>query len=175
MKKEKIRGADCKKCGTPRYYSSRVTLNQAKSDLCVSCCQKKPNLKRRLRPFEAQYNAAKSKARYDWDISYNDWLTLVDNKECHYCDTPIHWNEWTGQGGSRTIASNLDRINIDKGYDLDNVVVSCQRCNYARGTHFSYEEWRKIGETIKTFDDREFKVTPQVRKLKKRAKQESIK
>lgn len=57
-------------------------------------------------------------------------------------------------------ASNLDRKDNSRGYDIDNVVVCCGRCNYAKGSHFTHDEWKKIGIVIKGFKKREYVITP---------------
>ena len=35
----------------------------------------------------------------------------------------------------------MDRKDNNKGYEKDNVVPCCWRCNNGRGNLFSYEEW----------------------------------
>ena len=36
-------------------------------------------------------------------------------------------------------------------YYMDNVVVCCGRCNYAKNDHFSYGEWKQIGALIRSW------------------------
>lgn len=156
-----------------RYYCLRQcpcgnvvkTLKQslAKSNKCNQCAYKGERLNRRKRPYEAIYNIFVSRAKYPVSITYEDFLFLTQEKNCHYCDSDVYWQEYRTKkskdlGGS---GSNLDRKNNDKGYHMDNVVVCCGRCNYAKGSHFSYDEWKQIGEVIKSMPKREYKITPQ--------------
>ena len=132
------------------------------------CAYKGVRLNRRKRPFEATYNAFAKRARYPITITYEQFFELTKIKECHYCGRPIYWQEYRNSldtnkklGGN---GSNLDRIDNDKPYTTDNVVVCCGRCNYAKGSHFTYDEWKQLGTIIKSWgNSRSYKITPQSR------------
>ena len=66
-------------------------------------------------------------------------FTKINN--CHYCGDDILWVKHTGTGQHRY---NLDRKDSNKGYSKDNCVVCCKKCNYMKGSEFSYEEFKEI-------------------------------
>jgi len=126
------------------------TLKRSKG--CPWCSHKEDRPYRRLRPYEAQYNAFKNRARYPVEITYERFAKLAEQKHCHYCESPVVWSEYRGATKNGGNGSNLDRKDYRLGYTLGNVAVCCRRCNYAKGTHFSYQEWKEIGRLIKTWD-----------------------
>jgi len=146
-------------CG---YTSEVLRQSLEKSSGCRWCSHKEDRPYRRLRPYEAQYNIFKSRARFLIEISYEQFAILAEQKQCHYCDAEIIWSEYRRadkRGGS---GSNLDRKDYKQGYSLNNVVVCCGRCNYAKGTHFSYKEWKVIGSVIKKLPkSKKQPITPQ--------------
>lgn len=65
-----------------------------------------------------------------FSLSKEEFLAL--RKEvCYYCSEPLS-----------PAGSGLDRIDNSKGYFLDNVVPACGRCNIARNTFFTIEEFK---------------------------------
>lgn len=123
----------CSACGSQGQtsYASLV-----KSSICLSC----PRPHQRKRPFESLYNhfqATSKKRGLLVEISYEEFLQFTAVATCHYCGASIKWSKHSESG----LAYNLDRIENDKGYTLDNCVVCCPRCNWSRGSKFSYNEW----------------------------------
>ena len=101
------------------------------------------------RPFEHLYNTFKSTCGKPVEISFDEFLSLVKIKECHYCGIPILWPEHQSSKVTRCNAYYLDRKDTLKGYTMDNVAVCCTRCNIGKSRFFSYEEWVEIGKCIK--------------------------
>ena|ERR1039458_6966363 len=98
-------------------------------------------------PYHATYVKLVGVARYnhvDLTLSFEEFLSFVKIKECHYCGAPIHWSETKGN-------YHLDRMNNARGYHADNLVVSCKRCNAAKSDHFTHPEWLAIGKIVRTF------------------------
>lgn len=118
------------------------------SPMCRSCTQKKAKPARRKRPYEATYNIFKGRAKYPVEITYEQFLELTKQRECHYCGAAVAWQEYRhhGEGGT---GSNLDRKDSAGPYSMENVVVCCGRCNYAKNKHFTYEEWKALGDVIR--------------------------
>ena len=149
-------------CGCGRRYES-LLQSVRRSTGCQMCSHRDPRPYRRLRPYEAQYNNFKKRARHACDLTYEQYAEIArSNQSCHYCNAGIVWKEWRGQNQRGGSGSNLDRKDYTKGYTYSNVVPCCGRCNYAKGTHFSYEEWVEIGNLIKSWNDTSgYVVTPQ--------------
>lgn len=141
-----------------------VSLTQSvkRGGRCEKCAYKGARPNRRKRPFESAYNNFVKRARYPVTITYEQFYELAKIKECHYCGAPVVWQEWRNKLVKGGAGSNLDRKDNMKPYTIDNVVVCCGRCNYAKGSHFTYNEWVEIGRVIRSFPKRNnYLVTPQ--------------
>lgn len=143
------------RCGKKKILT---TYAVKKVQGCKMCSYKGERPYRRKRPYEYMYNTFVNRAKYPVKITYEQYVNLTKQKKCNYCSSEIRWNEYRTKGASS--ASNLDRKDNSRGYDIDNVVVCCGRCNYAKGSHFTYDEWKKIGKVIKGFKKREYTITP---------------
>jgi len=134
----------CDVCGALGQckYSSLI-----KAARCPSC--PRPHL--RKRPFETLYHRvvhASNKRGISLEITYEEFLQFTTVANCHYCGARVKWvPHWTQDSQAR--AYNLDRIDNDKGYSVDNCVVACTRCNLGRNKHFSYHEWVMMTAALK--------------------------
>jgi hypothetical protein len=102
----------------------------------------------RLRPFEPQYNhlkrgAKKRKTPLSVLLSFEEFVEFTKINDCHYCGRSVNWD-------SRS-AYHLDRKDNQKPYTKENCVVCCTRCNWSKGSKFSYDEWLAVGEAIRQF------------------------
>ena len=107
------------------------------------------------KPYEWLYNrflrCAKA-AGWDTDITFSDFLEFTKVAICHYCEKPVTWTVHASEHGKRVNSGyNLDRKNANSGYLKSNVVVCCTICNYSKGDRFTYEQWLKVAEVLKTF------------------------
>jgi hypothetical protein len=120
----------------------------------LSCgCLTSEKISERLkkRPYEHLWNTLVKRHNKRWSskpISYSEFVAFTSISLCHYCEAGIVWPEYSSESNK---GYNLDRIDNNQGYVSGNCVVCCSRCNYGKGSVFSYEEWKKIGEVIKTF------------------------
>ena len=67
---------------------------------------------------------------------------------CVYCGTPVG----SFKAPMRPNSATLDRLNPERGYTTDNVVLACHRCNALKGEHTpeSLRAWAdKIENIIK--------------------------
>lgn len=139
---------DCR-CECGKY--TNVSGQNLKSGKVVSCgcalegCNKK-------KPYEWLYNQLLSVGlKVGCSLTYEDFCDYTKINKCHYCDTQIVWQEYSHNRKKNTRAYNLDRKDNTKGYTKDNLVVCCASCNRTKGDRFTYEEFLKIAEVIKTF------------------------
>ena len=96
---------------------------------------------RNKRPYEGLYNRAKLiNVDKEFLLTYEEFLTFVGTKRCHYCFAPISWAEHR-RGLERGCRYNLDRMDNARGYVFDNLVVCCFKCNRGKGNSFTYAEW----------------------------------
>ena len=110
--------------------------HQKHSLKCQSCSHKKS-------PFKSLYNTfLKDHRKIINTISYKDFLNFTKQKNCHYCLDKIKWNAYpTVKGKFISNAYFLDRKDNAKGYNVENCVVCCTKCNIAKGNRYTYEEW----------------------------------
>ena len=66
---------------------------------------------------------------YVWDLS-DETVKLLTQKNCAYCGAPP--NNICKGSKSNYIYNGLDRVDNTKGYEINNVVPCCVKCNYAK-------------------------------------------
>jgi len=137
--------------------TSPVRTEHLKSGRSTNCgCIRKKRLLQanRGRPFGALYTSfLHSAASYEMPInlSYEEFVFFTKDVECHYCGEPIKWPEYAPQRTTGVKRYNLDRKDNSKGYSLENCVVCCKTCNYAKADRYSYEEWKCMTAALKRF------------------------
>lgn len=116
-------------CGVIKPIA-RGELTSGNTQSCGCLFKELVSSRKRIRPYEALYNncAKVAKGRgLDFSISYEEFVELTDQKNCHYCDSEITWSKVNiGLNGP---AHNLDRKDNTKGYSLENCLISCGICN----------------------------------------------
>lgn len=137
MRSQKVYFYRCH-CGAEiRSQASHLKKHSGK---CVSCAQFND-------PYKAAYNElVKNCGRRNihLTIKYEDFLNFTKIDKCHYCYGLISWKPHTKHKGSIVDGSRsykLDRMNNDVGYNLENCVVCCWKCNSAKGNRYTYNEW----------------------------------
>jgi 5-methylcytosine-specific restriction endonuclease McrA len=108
----------------------------------------------RLRPFEYLYNlliAAAKRREYPCSLTYEEFAEFTKETSCQYCGAPVIWEMYASRRKEFSYGHHMDRKDNKLGYTKDNCIVCCRRCNWGKGDMFTYEEWKKIGEVIKTF------------------------
>ncbi len=84
---------------------------------------------------------------------------------CVYCGEQVLWlpydrkNIGANANKNRATGHNLDRIDNDKNYEINNVVVCCGDCNRTRGDRFSFEEFTLLAPTIRAIREERQKKT----------------
>jgi len=105
---------------------------------------------KRGRPFgpaytRVRYMARKGKLKC---LSYEEYLSLTNIKQCHYCHSEIPWVPHFIEGESGAQSYFLDKKNAVGGYTLDNVVVCCTFCNLVKSNKFTYDEFMLLSPTL---------------------------
>jgi 5-methylcytosine-specific restriction endonuclease McrA len=138
-------------CDCGKEFMARSGSLQSGQTLSCGCLTgEKISQRLRKRPYEHLWNVIVKRHRKRWDddpLSYEDFVKFTSEPLCHYCGLKVTWPEHS----SSDKGYNLDRIDNSQGYVTGNCVVCCSRCNRGKGDMFTYEEWKKIGEVIKTF------------------------
>lgn len=121
-------------CGT----TISVRGNSLKNGHTKSCGCLRKELKQK--PFgEATLNAAfldyfhSARYRgYSFSLSKSDFkeITLQD---CHYCGSPPA-PRYRHRTNGECVINGIDRVDNTRGYEKDNIVPCCSRCNIAKST-----------------------------------------
>jgi hypothetical protein len=143
----------CETCSNEiRPGSTRVNNH---SGLCKVCTRHK-------NPHKALYNGFKSAVfrknlegckHKDFYLTFEEFLEFTEIKTCHYCNDDIYWSKYSGDKNNRY---NLDRMDSSIGYTKDNCVVCCKRCNYMKGSEFTYNEFKEVVNLLNTLRNGEF-------------------
>ena len=79
---------------------------------------------------------------------FKEWY-LKQEQKCYYCKrTLIEINNDIRERQNVKFRLSLDRIDSKKEYSLDNIVLSCYRCNHVKSEYFTVEEMLKIGKIL---------------------------
>ncbi len=138
------------KCECGETFCSQSTHLKTHSGKCRKCCQ-------RGKPYEAIYNEmvrARGIKNKDGELTYEQFLEVINSKECHYCKTPMHWFPHTKAKGHEipgARAYQIDRKYNEIGYLKENCVPCCWTCNRLKSDVFTYEEFLEIGLLIQKF------------------------
>lgn len=142
LKREIVNVFKCKDC-TNELHLRNSDINKS-TGTCRVCSDKRGSggKKTRIKPYQALFNTFKYKTKKDGKkntLTYKQFLEFVNYKYCHYCYDNIYWTEFNlNKNGS---SHNLDRKDNNKGYSIDNCVPCCWKCNEAKSSSYTYEEW----------------------------------
>lgn len=133
-------------CGEEiRAQSSALKKHSGK---CASCSQKG-------KPYQAIYTELlKSKNDNNFTLTYDQFIEIIKNNRCTYCDIELYWyphTKFKGKEISGSRAYQLDKKDPSKGYSMENAVPCCWLCNKTKSDAFTYEEFLEIGILIKKF------------------------
>lgn len=140
-------------CGEVREVLG-ANLANGNTQSCGCLQQERTSVARQLRPFEASYNGFCYRAGKRGllnDVSYEDFLKLTEQQNCHYCGEAVVWTSVNGNNK----AYNLDRKDNTLGYLKTNVVVACKTCNRSKANRYSYEEWYCMTAALKILRNRQ--------------------
>lgn len=122
----------CPKCGKYKpfseYYKNYTNSHNSKGlyTYCIECTKKKNKKRKRkmthsIRETYGIYKRNAKKRGFDFNLTYNDIGTLMYS-DCYYC------------GGFPSEINGIDRVDSSKGYNVNNVVPCCSKCNYLKNS-----------------------------------------
>jgi hypothetical protein len=80
---------------------------------------------------------------------------LINSKKCHYCQADesafkaLFNSHQIKTKRARGFNFEIDRLDPNKDYSVDNCVSSCYWCNNAKTDEFSEEEFKPVGNAIR--------------------------
>jgi len=97
----------------------------------------------------SKYSSLKSRARdrgIEFGIPKEEFIEWFDEhpKYCSYCNMELT----IGTNGNHKVWLTVDRKNNDNCYTMDNITISCMRCNLMKSNDISYELMVKVGKLI---------------------------
>lgn len=98
------------------------------------------------------YSALKSRAKQRKinfsleKVLFIDWYISQEQK-CHYCGKTLE--QINEKKFGRTNKLTIDRKDNKKGYEINNIILACMRCNYIKSDYFTEQEMLQIGQIIK--------------------------
>lgn len=125
-------------CGSIRVIPAH-NLRNSQTHSCGECYLNGPPY---VRLFEVIKQNSKHR-KQECLLTFEQFLTFTKVDQCHYCHAPVRWVKFERK------AYNLDRKNSDKGYSIENCVVCCQRCNFAKSNRYTYEEWFEMNRCFR--------------------------
>ena len=153
-RKNKTHIALCPVCNKERKVNHQVNRNITvgrSNGLCRKCSDKIGGSKNKIefmhssknRVLRTYKNAAKSRG-YNWDLS-NDDFDKLSKQKCFYCGKqPSNIAKSTCNNGD-FIYQGIDRLDNTKGYNINNCVPCCIKCNRAKDVDSfeNHKEWIK--------------------------------
>lgn len=137
---------ECVNCGND--VKSQLSQLKTHSGKCRTCTQRK-------RPYEhifnELYHSCKNKTKQEISITYEDFINLIQDSKCHYCDKELNFSKHTRDENQNytSRAYQLDRKDNSKGYVKGNLVTCCWNCNRIKSDIYSYEDFMKLSPILK--------------------------
>lgn len=124
---------ECIKCGS-KSYKQLHHIKGFKGSGCLECTEKL-TVKPRSSIEERNYTNYKYKIEHqttkEFKLSFEEFNSLV-KQDCYYCgSSPVFPERFKTEFKNRDIVyfNGIDRINSNIGYQLDNCVPCCTKCN----------------------------------------------
>ena len=137
---------ECIDCGN--NIKSQKSQLKRHSGKCIKCAQKG-------RPYEHILNelihTCKKRNKNEVSITYEEFIEIIKDSKCHYCDKTLIFNPHTRDENSNYVsrAYQLDRKDNNLGYTKENVVTCCWDCNRIKSNIYSYEDFMKLSPILK--------------------------
>jgi hypothetical protein len=141
--------SSCKLCRIKYYSKNRKRMINLHRQYEQSIKGKK-TLKHYRETPQGYYSILKYNAKLrkiNFDLTKEEYINWYNKQErrCIYCNIT---EDELKKKQNHYKRLTIDRKDNNKGYELDNIVLCCYRCNTIKGNSISYEKMIKIGEII---------------------------
>jgi hypothetical protein len=87
-----------------------------------------------FRDLYSNYRYGATRRGYTWSLSHSEFAELT-KLDCHYCGAPPEQTFVGRRGhtdGQPYIYNGVDRVDNERGYEMNNVIPCCGTCNVAK-------------------------------------------
>lgn len=147
LKGEEINAANREKYKNDPEYRKNIRAQAKEFRL-----KNKETIRESRRTGIARFSFTKSSAKQrglNFTLLEDQYITLI-NSPCHYCDNQL-------DSPTNSSGIGLDRLDNDRGYEVDNVVPCCVICNRVRNKHFTPEETKIAIQAVVAFRNQDLK------------------
>lgn len=144
-------------CGKMHIVRSD-TLNRGKNGAIISCGCYRGKREKGLASFNMCYKTYKERANLknlSFKLDKNTFKNLI-TQNCYYCNSLPSNRSGHHQNNGYFMYNGLDRINNNIGYELNNLLSCCKRCNIAKNNQDlkTFIEWiKKLYNNINKIED----------------------
>ncbi len=150
------RTKECTKCGASKSFTDFSKHRLGKDGYAYQCKECNATRARKWRKTPSGvYTNLKGQAQFWQDKPFHlekeafiEWHNSQP-KKCIYCDIPeelvMIMHDYFGVTAFRLTDDCKDN---DRGYYLDNIVLSCANCNRMKGNMLTFEEMRYVGQNF---------------------------
>ena len=79
---------------------------------------------------------------------FNNWYNNQEQK-CYYCNRSIQKIKKDIKEDKRyKNRLSIDRKNNNRGYEINNIVLACSRCNIVKGNYFTEQQMLELGKKL---------------------------
>jgi 5-methylcytosine-specific restriction endonuclease McrA len=106
--------------------------------------------RRRTNP-KSLYSIIRRNARnrsIDFPLLLEDFVSwfLESKKVCRYCGIPVERLRVVDKSKKMAKRLSIDRIDNNRGYEIDNIALACMLCNFIKSNIFTGDEMMEIGK-----------------------------
>ena len=145
----------CTKCGKEKPFSEFSTSNPTKKDGHNSWCKQcyRESSKQHRHTASGVYSASKGqwslRHRKPFNMKRREFIKWYEKQEkkCVYCSLPeSEIKNIDDPFMNASVRLTLDCKDNYRGYDIDNLVLACRRCNALKNDFMEYWEMVEIGQ-----------------------------
>lgn len=138
---------DCGKEAYMDYY--HVRNGRAPSCGCIHSCYRDPGEASKY-DLMGRYKHSAKKRNFPFTLSFDEFKDFI-KENCHYCGIEPLQKRTVKDCKGEFLYNGIDRVNSERGYELDNCVTCCFTCNRAK----SKMPYEKFIQYIQRFANRE--------------------
>lgn len=129
----------CKKCGKIFSRRASVIRNSLNSIQCSNCRHIRHNKPLNVLEYKAfcYYRTGAKVRNLNWNLTEEQFKNLIKGN-CVYCGSEATERKTIAYKNEYERINGIDRVSSEKGYDIDNCVSCCSKCNLMK-SNFSKE------------------------------------